>query len=34
MVGAWRCGPWNQSRFDGEDTYDVVDIRRREEAAP
>jgi len=29
-----RCGPWNQPRFDGEDTYDVVYLRRREEAAP
>jgi len=34
MVVVWRYGPWNQPRFDGEDTYDVVDIRRREEAAP
>lgn len=29
-----RCGPWDQPRLDGEDTYEVIDLRMGEEAVP
>jgi len=33
-IAVRRCGPWNQPRLDGEDTYEVIDLRMGEEAVP